>query len=227
MTITEKIKQIIAKAKSTTSEAEAEALMAKAVDLMQKHQIDAWSLGADDPLGFNRSDPRPKSGPSSYRPKLLAKLAAYYGCKVIYCQVATEGKHIKYSLEYCGPESARITTDLMMEYVWEQVVAEADRLSKEGHGDRGQMLRHVVNALCIRLDKLTAQAKEPAVPTEAAKNALVKIGTEVETYFGNRYSNVTMGRKSTIKWKQQAGAAASNISLHRQTGATATKRIGQ
>lgn len=230
MTITDKIKQIIAKAQSTTSEAEADAFMAMAARLMEKHQIEAHQLGENDPMGFTRSDPRPKSGPSSYRPKVLAALARYYGCKPINVAVSGLGNNVKYSLELVGPESARVTTMLMMDFVWNQVVEQAAALSAEQGYDRGQMIRHVANALTIRLGKLTEEQKErhpEEAKTEAGKNALIAIGTSVEAYFKERWPKTNTGRSSRIKWSEAAGTAAGNISLARQTGGSTVGKIGK
>lgn len=229
MTITEKIKQIIAKANSTTSEAEADALMAMAARLMEKHQIEAHMLGDNDPLGTTEGDFRPKSGPSSYRPRVLAALAQYYGCKVFWYQ-EYQGKHIKQLLEISGPESARITTSLMMDFVWQQIVDKAAKLAEEGgHGDRGKMLRHICNAMCGRLYTLTAvdkQSSEARPRTEAVANALMVIGNSLTQYYAEKYPNRVTLKAGTRKALNSASKAAAGISLARQTTGTAHKRIG-
>lgn len=226
MTITEKIKQIIAKANSTTSEAEADALMAKAAQLMEKYQIEAHDLGASDPIGTTESDFRPTSGPSSYRPKVLAALAKYYGCKVFWYQ-QRQGKNIKQRLEISGPESARITTDLMMEFVWQQIVDKAAELAANGLGDRGQMIRHICNAFNGRLYTLIREQEkaETAPKTEAAKNALVVLGNSLDVYYDNKYPDRVMMKAGTRRASGAAIRAASGISLARQTTGTSTKRI--
>ena len=227
MTITEKIKQIIAKARSTDSEAEADALMAKAAQLMEKHQIEAHQLGEDDPLGTTEADWRPLSGPSSYKPRVYAALAEYYGCKTYWAR-RYMGKHIKQRLEISGPQSARVTTDLIMEYVWSQIVEKADTLAKTGVGDRGKMLRHICNAMCGRLYTLTAAEREtaPEVNTEAAANALIVLGNSLTRYYDEKYPNRVSLKAGTRKALHSASKAAAGISLARQTTGATHKRIG-
>lgn len=228
-TIADKIKAIIAKAASTDSEAEAEALMAYAAQMMEKHQIDIAAIdAAADPIGTDADAFRPTSGPSSYKPRVRARLAAYYGCKV-FAQQKWVGKYIQQSYEISGPESARVTTELMFEFVWNQVVEKAAKLAAEGHGDRGKMIRHITNALCARIYQLeqankakpTEQAK-----TEAGKNALMVIGNALEAYYDARYPDRVEGKATVRRATKAASAAAGSISLARQTTGSSAKRIG-
>lgn len=212
--IADKIRAIIAKAKSTTHEAEAETLMAKAMQLMEEHQIDAAALNAADPLGDIKGEHKPKSGPSSYREKLNQTLATYYGCKTMWIARANTR-----ALNVYGPESARITYELMSEYVWEQITAAAKAMP----GDAGQNRRHIVNALRSRVVEMTQQER-PQPTTEAARNALVKIGTELEAYVAERHPNA-QATKARMRWHSDAGNVAAGISLSRQTGTTKQQRI--
>lgn len=229
-TIADKIKAIIAKAASTDSEAEAEALMAFAAQMMEKHQIDIAAIdAAADPIGTNADDFRPSSGPSSYKPRVRASLARYYGCKV-FLQQKRVGKYIQQSYEISGPESARVTTELMFEFVWNQVVEKAAALAAEGRGDRGKMIRHITNALVGRIDGLYMAAKDKPTEqakTEAGKNALMVIGNALEAYYEAKYPNRVLVGGGTRRAMNAASAAAGSISLARQTTGTSTRRIGQ
>lgn len=228
-TIADKIKAIIAKAASTDSEAEAEALMAYAAQMMEKHQIDIAAIdAAADPIGTDADAFRPTSGPSSYKPRVRARLASYYGCKV-FRQQKVVGKYVQQCYEISGPESARVTTELMFEFVWNQVVEKAAKLAEDGHGDRGKMIRHITNALCARIYQLeqankakpTEQAK-----TEAGKNALMVIGNALEAYYDARYPDRVEGKATVRRATSAASAAAGSISLARQTTGSSAKRIG-
>lgn len=232
MNITDKIKAIIAKARSTEHEAEAETLMAKAYKMMQEHQIEAADLAdGSDPMGTHKGPARAKSGPSSYKPKLASALAIYYGCRPVWTHAPITStkdlKSPKMILEVNGPESARITFELMLEYVWDQVVEQAAQLAADGHGDRGQMIRHVTNALLIRVGNLVAAdtVRNEPPKTEAGRNALVLVGTGLQLYMDDRYPKLTATKSSHVRWNGHAGAAANKINLARQTTATKQERL--
>lgn len=223
MNIREKIQKIIDKARSTTSEAEAETLFAKAQEMMEKHQIEACDLGDNsDPIGMTVGA-NGQSGPSAYRPLVQRALATYYGARTI--RMWQDQKH--YRIEIVGPESARITTELMTEYCWDQIKAEATRLANEGHGKRDAMIRKVANAFVLRLNALNAKQTENSVPrtVSAQKNALV-VKDATDAWVAKHYQglkSVTGGKRSTTA---AAAGAAAGISINRQMGGASTLRIG-
>ena len=223
MNIREKIQKIIDKARSTTSEAEAETLFAKAQEMMEKHQVEAYDLGNDsDPVGMTVGASG-QSGPSAYRPLVQRALARYYGACTI--RMWQDQKH--YRIEIVGPESARITTELMTDYCWDQIKAEATRLANEGHGKRDAMIRKVANAFVFRLNVLNAKQTENSAPrtVSAQKNALV-VKDATDAWVAKHYEGLTSvagGKRTTTS---AAVGAAAGISINRQMGGASTLRIG-
>jgi hypothetical protein len=232
--ITQKIKTLLAKAASTTFEAEADALMVKARALMEEHQISAWQLGgSDDPIGMTLGA-QGQSGPSSYKPKLQAQLAALYGCRAIqsmgYLKDANgclrygkTGRLIEgFVMELIGAESARITTELMTEYVWDQVNVQAKKLAKEYGHDKGHMVRMITNALMIRIARLVAEKKRAEAKVEAntatGKNALVIIASATDAFVNEMFSDLRTIKAKPITSNRAAHAAAAGISLNTQVG---------
>lgn len=109
--LAKKIAAILAKAKSTTFEAEAASLMAKAEQLMREHGIEALDVeNADDPLELDTDGVR-ISG-RAWQSKLFYHVAVYYGCDVMFT-------HHRYgvSATLSGRESARVTVRLMWPYI--------------------------------------------------------------------------------------------------------------
>ena len=231
MNIAEKIKKILDKAASTEYEGEAAALMDKAMQLMEDHQLEMWQVdSAGDPLGTTKTAFY-GSGPTSYKPKLRARLAQYYGCRVVREAAVEYGSQFKqgYMLGHkdvlIGTESARVTTELMTAHVWAQINKQAGVLSKEGHGSRGAMVRRLTNAMLIRIAKLVATnvKNPPAARTAAGRDLVVKLDGLLDAYMADLYPELQKSRTSRIKTGGAAvRAAAEGISLNRQaTGKSA------
>ena len=232
MNIAEKIKKILDKAASTEYEGEAAALMDKAVRMMEEHQLEMWQVdSAGDPMGTTKTAFY-GSGPTSYKPKLRAQLACYYGARVVREQAINIDAKFKrgyvqgFNDILVGPESARITTELMTDFVWDQINKEAGRLAKESGMNRGAIVRRLTNAMLLRIHKLTAANKDhPQAARTAAANALVvKLEGMVEEYMQQMFPNLRAGRAGgRIKIGGAAiKQAAEGISLNRQaTGKSA------
>lgn len=222
MNIREKIQKIIDKAKSTTSEAEADALLAKAHKLMEEHQIAEHELGDQaDPMGMTVGLSG-QSGPSAYKPALQRALARYYGA----CPIRMWQDQRTYRNEIVGAESARITTELITEYVWDQVKAKASALTKEHGGNRGVHIRSITNALVSRIIRLTAEQAKAPVNNKVAQHSALVIVPAQKAWMEAHYKNLVQtkgGKRSTTEAARQA---AGSISLHRQTGGSSTLRIG-
>ena len=115
MDYAQKIKQIIAKAESTNSQAESESLMAKAHQLMTEHGLSMLDLGCldkDDPLG--RDEDLYNNASDTWQLNVGYALARYYGCRLI----SADG-HTKSATKWVifGRESARITFNLMWPFI--------------------------------------------------------------------------------------------------------------
>jgi Protein of unknown function (DUF2786) len=238
MNIREKIAKILEKAKSTDSEAEAEMLLAKAMQMMEEHQIEAHELGdASDPIGMTVGCSNVQAGPPSYKFEVQRALAALYGCKSIRMwdkrtrDLSTgKLKPQTWRQEMVGSLSARVTTELMTEYVWDQLKALARSQGAELDIKPSIQLRKLANAMSYRVWKLVREnmAREtPVARTQAASNALVLVKTATEAKYDELYPDVTTGKAKARTSNAAARAGAAGISLHRQTGGSAALRIGR
>lgn len=226
MSIKAKIQKIIAKANSTTHEAEASALMAKAEAMMLEHQIHAYELGDDsDPVGMTFGV-NGQSGPVAYKTHLQRALAAYYGCRAIRQWLDNK----KWRLELVGAESARITTELMTDFVWKQVNDEARALAKEEGLKPGPVQRRIINALVARIYREAEEKKASdrvAVNNETAKKNALAVVNAVDAWVDEHYSGLKMSKGSKRSTSAKAREAAGRVSLHRQTTGSKTLRIGK
>ena len=239
-----KIQALLAKAQSTTHEAEAEAFMRKAHELLEQHQIDLGDLvDADDPVivdtdGFEQTE----SSPSWYK-DLYVAVGGLYGCKAVISfkmLQTTRGNHRwGYAVELTGRQSAIITAQLMFPWikqqcfekgreVWRTHAARYDLPASNANEEKKQA-RRVGNALVQRIWRLVAleKAKNQAEPaTEVAKNALVTVDRVLQV-FNDHYDDLKDGRKrGPVATNAAACEAANSIGLHRQTGSSPTLALG-
>lgn len=215
-----KIQAIIAKAQSTTHEGEAETLMAKAIELMERHQIDAHDLGEDDPQGKLNGWQGTPSSPSWQR-KLMSALARYYGARSI---MQKRGKEM--TLVIVGPESARVTVEVMYPFIVKQVRALGRELAKAEGTNAEATIRRVANALTIRVIELTLEQRSRPAHTKAGRNALTIVGTDTDAYFAQQFPHAVAGRRSSISTGNDSTRDAANkVSLNKQTNGSTVKRL--
>lgn len=238
MNIREKIAKILEKAKSTDSEAEAEMLLAKATQMMEEHQIAAHELGdSSDPIGMTVGCSNVQAGPPSYKYEVQRALAAYYGCKsirmwdpLVWDSAKQRMKPQTWRQEMVGSLSARVTTEMMTEYVWDQLKALARSQGAEFGVKPAIQLRKLANAMSLRVWKLVRENRARATPevrTQAASNALVLVKTATEAKYAELYPQTKTTQARGRSSNEAARAGAAGISLHRQTGGSANLRIGK
>lgn len=224
-----RIMALLAKAKGTDNEHEAEAFLAKAMELMQQYQLDVSDMvDTDDPILHHTGLSQAESG-HAWRWKLYSAVAQLYGCKSIHVDVGYRpGKGGKmtpwYEQRLVGRESAIITTDLMYPWIVEQVRKAAKDIAKvTGMSEQGQAKR-VAAALISRIHKIIRdqQATEPT--TAAGRNALVVLNQVVAKY-DELYPNAeTMKSRGSVT-DGLARKAAEGIGLHRQTSGQSQLRL--
>lgn len=216
MTIVGKIKALLAKAASTDSQHEAELFLAKAHELMEKHQLEASDLDNDDPMGEERTYEQKGRGGVDWDGRLMFAVAHYFGAKAIQNEY---GKDTSYTI--IGRDSARVTTIEMHKYL----VKTVRRLGRENAAAMGTKpetaARRIGVALRSRLHQLAP--KPVAASTEAGRNALITldaIDLWMEKYHPDLHS--IKGRSFS---NDMARGLANGIGLNLQTGHTATVRI--
>lgn len=239
MTIVEKIKALLAKAASTDHQAEAEVFLAKAHELMEKHQLEAHDLENDDPVdGEGYYEKGNVAAAPDWDFMLIFAVAKYFGCKA--CRT---NKGRKWIMDLVGRESARITAKEMHSYL----VKTVRRLGREAVGTRefrimrpypreegmvywtgeymnaDQCARRIGNALRDRLWMLARQNEQPEPTTPSGKNALVTIDRVLAVYDA-RHPDAT-NINGTYYSNAGARKLAEGIGLNRQAGHSGTKQL--
>lgn len=219
-----KIEKILAKAKGTNNEAEAAVFLAKAEAMMEEHQINIFDLGEDDPIGQYVGLTGTPSSPTWQR-HIMNQLARYYGARCVRSRVYRNGRE-EFDLFIAGPESARITTELMYPFILEQI----RKLGRESAPSMGlkpeAAIRRVANAFAHTLAQKNAEkdVRKPATAT-AAKHALVTVNA-LDAWMDEQWPSLTKGRGRATSTNAAAREAAGKVSLHRQTGGASALRIG-
>lgn len=227
--IKSKIMALLAKAKGTENEHEAEIFLSKAMSLMEQHQLDIVDMvGEDDPIIRHVGLKGATSG-HAWRRKLYSALAQLYGCKSIRVVTHVVGKNGRwvegYEQTLVGRESAIVTTDLIYPWVVSQIRLYAKNLAPQtGLSEQGQAKR-VAAALISRVSVLVRANRERAPNTAAGRNALV-VTNAVQAAFDKHFPSVISKQARGAKTDSLSRAAADSIGLHRQTGAGSTLRLG-
>lgn len=232
MTIIEKIKALLAKAASTDNEHEAEVFLAKAHELMERHQLDANDLEADDPVNHEETYRRKSAATPDWDFMLMFAVARYYGCEAIRIEKARG-----WAVGLVGRDSARITAIEMHKYL----VATVRRLARETvkndpmklykrdkftgkdyftgeYLNADQTARRIGNALRSRISALAHKNQPVARPqTTSGKNALVTLDA-VSAAMKKYYPNMQPIGGASYRFNDKGADIAAGIGLNRQTG---------
>lgn len=240
-----RIQALLAKARSTEHEAEAELFMGKAMELLEQYQLDIGDLtDANDPI-LNHMGLHAAASGHAWRWKLYRAVGALYGSKGIYVEcwlkddkgefvMDKHGRYIDgYEFRLIGRESAIITTDLMYPWIVSQVRDAAKTICKQHVADgfkpmseQGQAKR-VAAALIARIWSLVAQNKEAPASTEVARRNQLMTVDAVEAAFSQHYPSTELMKGSNRSKTDAASRAAANgIGLHRQTGGASQLKLG-
>lgn len=215
--IKEKIRAILAKAEATEHAGEASVFMAKAVELMEKYQVELFELHIEDPIDVTEGV-KAQPGPPSYKSDVQCALAKYYGARPVLIP-HRDGK--SWHIDICGPESARVTTELMTDFVWAQVGAEATRLVKDHAGvvwkkmNRGMAVREISKALVIRIVR---ELRERTGTAPAGSSLSLAVVDATLAFMDKHYGPLSRTKGRSKSASQSAMEAAGRIKLNHQFG---------
>lgn len=217
MDIREKIKALLAKAASSTSEHESSAFAAKAYELMEREQLSVHDLDTEDKVGQHEYIKHRGAAPD-WPWKVAGATARYFGCMTMTLQQRVTRSSTEYRMMCIGRESARITAEEMYKYF----VATIKRLGKEKAAEMGvspdKAARLIGNSFAIRLNTLRLAAKREESATVEGKNALVTLDA-VKAFAAIAYPDATPARGGKVTTSEAARSVAGGISLAGQVGA--------
>lgn len=215
--ISEKIRKIIAKADTTTSPEEAEAFMAKAQQLMMEHGLSMLDLGRldEDPINHELGVSRWYGG---YHGKVCTAVAAYFGVRIVVSRV-----HGKNMINIFGRESARITYQLMIPYVFKQINKQASRAAKNGeYPTVSTAITRIGNAFAYLISEKNSENQEKHEGT--GTNALVPVDLIREEMM-RVFPNMRRKKPGRGSVDENAFKRAGNINLNRQVRSSSSRMI--
>jgi Protein of unknown function (DUF2786) len=162
--IKRQIRALLAKAEERNAETEeAMACLQKAHALMDAYQIDSFEAGDEDPIGHTPGVVG-QPGMSSYKTNVQRSLARFYGARTVRRWLDDR----RYVIELFGPESARMTTELMTPFVWKQVCEQGRVWAEERKQSQQAGVRRVANALVLLIDKASVERHGNTAKSAAA-----------------------------------------------------------
>ncbi len=222
-----KIAALLAKAESTDNAHERDAFMAKVNELLEAYQLEMWEVrGTADPMGKTRGEAR-VSDTMGYGRDLTWAVARYYYAEAVFhgWDRITPTKRA-YSIN--GRESCRVTTEIMLPFIFSQVRQQARTMAKEANGySKDQCERFIANALISRVYRLI-EARKAAAPTAAANEFAGKglvLVDETQAYLTEQYPEMKLVKPRKLVSTTSAREAAERVSLHHQATAKKTARL--
>lgn len=224
MSIKDKISKLIAKAESTNSDHEAEALAAKARELMIAHGLSLLDIGrldAEDPVGTDHQA-YAWFASHGWKKSLAITVAQYFGCRAIYTRVTKS----RFNMHVVGRESARTTFKLMMPFINKEVIRRArDQVKLGTYPTQSRAERAIGNALTFRILRLIGERQIKQESQQA--HALIPVDI-IDLEVRDQFPSLREGRNTTLSTDAEAKKIASNIPLDYQVGENReTRQIGR
>lgn len=218
--IKKKIAALIAKAESTDNINEAMAFMAKANELLERYQLERHELHVDDPFGNTPAECSPSDG---WIFKVVGASAQYWGAKVMWEESRRPDFNWKKKCyRIFGPESARITHALMLDYLLAQVRLQGRIYAKEHRVSPSVGARNVGFAFAARLYELAEQNKVKRDGLASRALVPVDINDQMVKEF---YTKITTMAKMRTGYSTTARDYADRISINSQVPGVRTRLI--
>ncbi len=213
-TLAAKIRALLAKANSSEFEAERDAFIAKAEQLMRDYQISLSEVDGARPNDKLGHDLHEGGRPNVWKHALGYQVAKYYCCRYIKRVGAPK---LTYTL--IGRESARVTTQLMLEYLI-YTVMRAARLEYTDERARSWSRESKATMLCERLKELN---KSKPLETSGSNNALVPLD-EATAYMHEHFRTRNVKGRS-LRSDAKDRVWAQGVGLNLQTGGSRVLQI--
>ncbi|MGH8909358.1 MAG: DUF2786 domain-containing protein [Egibacteraceae bacterium] len=173
--ILDRVRALLAKAESTTFDAEAEALTAKAQQLMTRHRIDRAMVGdrgraqGEEPAGRRIGIDQPYADPKA---ALLATVFEHNGAKAVWC------KNLGFSTVFGYPDELDIAEELFTSLLVQATAAlrrEGSKVDPTGRSRTTRFRRSFLVAYSVRIGERLGQTVEATVREAQAETSMALV----------------------------------------------------
>lgn len=210
MSMKSKIAALLRKAESTQFKEEAETFLAKARELMEKHQITIVEGESDekDEFGLLRTNDFEIGTSAAIKYELQAAVAQFFGCRVFQIK---SGKRAHMDIH--GTDSALTTYELMFPFIWKQVRSLA-RSFGVGQSQQRKLERDIARSLMSRLYLLRieneANRQGSAASGSSTALALTSIDQRLDDFARSQYEKIGEAKKRNLKAPSQLSRLLAN-----------------
>jgi hypothetical protein len=223
--IADLITKLLAKANdAATTDAEADAFLAKVDELMQLHQISLHELGGEnDPMGREMDEEFKVYVSMPWVKQLIPATCRYYGGEVIWA--GKQGSVIRFWV--AGRESVRATVFAMLPYLVSQVRRQARDMSKDTGETKSKCERSIGVMLANRLIRLRREREEnQTVEQTRTRNALIPVA-ELTSFLESLDLEYKKSRTTSVDARGSGYAGKISLAEQVRGGKGGTAMIGQ
>lgn len=209
--IKEQISKLLAKANGTDNKEEASVFMAKVEEMLTKHQLEIGDVIKNDPMERTVVFIAPIAAREWHKnvPDIMCR---YYGCEMI--MIGQRGATLMTAI---GRESTRVTAELMIPFVINQLRDAA----KQYRADTGYSMRRSMDdvsaAFWLRVRKLI-DARETVEKAHGKDDRALVLINEAKAWMEAMFPDLKIEKSKPLKITDLAVAAADKVSLDLQVG---------
>lgn len=218
--IKDQISKLLAKANGTDNNAEAAAFMAKVEDLLEKHQLEMGDIVKTDAIDRTVIFVAPKT-PRPWQTHVPFAIARYFGC-----QMFTVPQRQATLCVAVGRESTRVTTELMMGFILEQLREQAAAYRKETFFSSRKSMDDVCAAFIFRINTLI-HARHTVAEAHGSKERALVLIDEADAWLKANEANLQKGKAVKLETTMEAKEFADRVKLDRHIGGGTEDRSGQ
>jgi hypothetical protein len=207
--IKDKISKLLAKAHGTDNSAEASSFMAKVEELLTAHQLSIGDVVKNDPLERTVLFIAPIN-PRPWHQEIPQIVAEYYGCKLI----AVHQRQATLMVAV-GRESTRVTAELMIGFIVEQLREAAKEYRKATNYSMRKSMQDVCDNFVHRLQELIAARNTVAEAHGNTARALVLLD-EADAAMKELFPEMTTKAGKQLEINPLARELADKVKIERQ-----------
>lgn len=211
--IKDKISKLLAKANGSNNAAESASFMAKVEEMLAAHQLEIGDLVKADPMERTIVWTAPKTM-RQWHWMIPSVVCRYYGCKMI----RVMGGPVIHMVAV-GRESTRVTAELMMPFIVDQLRAQAAEYRKVTLYTMKKSMDDICDQFTIRLNELIA-AREATEKNHGRQDRALMLIDEASAAMAEMFPNMKTVTGKDLFHNELAREHADKVNLNDQVKGT-------